>query len=176
MLARLINTQALLPLVAQRLGVETGALVALNAVAQRDLAPIAGPGFALMPVITDITKGDFSAVRGLYDAFIADHEMRPATAAAIASWIKANDTDGVMLKVMGQLAELPLLHLDQDFGSVEEFFLNGLFPLMETALQPSTVCSCGGRLHVVAESLVQCDECGLFGDTTYGTASRLQAG
>ncbi|AAG00435.1 P12 morphogenetic protein [Pseudomonas phage phi13] len=164
MLARLFNASAAIPIAAKMLGVTPDALSQLAASATGALSPHAGPGFSVVPMVMALAKGDLTPLRALYENVLSVKAARPAIASAITEWLEQNDTDHIAMKAMGYVADLPLQHLGRDFSSVEEFLTDGLFPLMDTALAPPTVCHCGGHLSVLSPTLLVCDECETYKD------------
>lgn len=165
MFMKLLNPTLLIPVVAKTIGVPPAPLQLLIKSAQRDLEPVAGDDFALVPAISSVMDGDFSAFRMMYDKFIADPKMRPGLAYVAAKWLEQNDTEHIAMKAMGFISDLPLVHMGRDFDSVESFLLEGFFPLLDEAFSSSSNCpQCGGILQEVISELLQCNDCGHYKD------------
>lgn len=165
MFLKLLNRNTIVPFAASTIGADPRALQALIDAAGRDLAPVAGPDFSPVSAALSLVRGDLSPLRTLYDQVLSVRELRPGIAKVAAEWLKMNDTQGIALSAMSFVAKLPVLHMDQEFDSVESFLLEGLLPLLDEVFSSPPNCPiCDGEFYDLNDELLCCSDCGHYKD------------
>lgn len=158
MLLSLISPKAAVAMIARQAGIPAEAMSSFLARVELATAALTGEKTSVAEMAHGALTGKVQAAKRLYETVLADKSSWPFVAKAAAEWLKHNDPDGIALKAMATLSELPLKYVGGDFDSVESFLEGGVFPLLEEKLGKEPSC-CSVPMTVVVEGVYYCDVC-----------------
>lgn len=158
MLLSLISPKAAVAMVARQAGIPAEAMSSFLARVELATAALIGEKTSIAEVAHGALSGKVDAAKRLYETVLADKASWPFVAKAAAEWLKHNDHDGVAIKAMATVSELPLKYVGGDFDSVESFLESGVFPLLEEKLGREPSC-CSVPMMKVVEGVYFCGEC-----------------